>query len=178
MRGIETWTLLVMFFAAYPTVAQSNMTMPTMVGHTHVPPNVIDGAVTPEKIPDLPAYRLYLLAISKPAKATNRRVAVTHSHTVMVGLEEADRQALVRVADEFRYEYHNLIDTYNQMATEAWKKGQRTDIHIFLSQRDALVQATMANLKSSLTEKGWTRLDSHVQNEKKHMQISVSEVGQ
>jgi len=156
-----------------------------MPAHHHEAEKMIDGAVNPEKIPDVVAYRFYLLTIAKSpnVNATDSNAAANEtvrlaSHRNMIGLQTSDLQNLAIMADNFGYQYHHLISSYNQVATENWKKGERTDIRPLLLQRDELVQSTVKLLKNSLTADGWSRLNAHVQGEKIHMKISAQEAGQ
>ncbi len=172
MRCIATLTFLAVLSGVCPANAQSNMP-----AH-HAPVRVIDGAVNPELIPDLTAYRLYLLTISKPPNPTDEQTKRTDADTRKAGLQEPDRLSLVAIADDFNYQYHNMVKAYNDAATAAWKQGQRSDLPAFRRQRDQLVQSTIDRLNHTLTPGGWSTFNTYVQAEKRRMKIAAPEVGQ
>jgi len=144
--------------------------------HHQVVGTTIDGAEHPELVPDLTAYRLYLLTVSEPSSPTDQQKNRQEARLKQIGMKEHDRLALISLLASFHDRYHALIDSYNKAATEAWAHQQRTDPGALKVDRDALVQSTHDAIKRTLSEDGWTRLDTFVQGEKKHMKISVPEV--
>jgi hypothetical protein len=173
MRSIITLSVLAFLSALNPAEAQN-----ASVVHQHIPAKMIDGAMHPELIPDLAAYRLYLVMVSKPPNLTDVQKRKQEAQLGKINLQEPDKQALLAVLADFNYEYRNLIQTYNELATAAWAHGERSDINPFRQQRDQLVQSTHDALKTKLTAAGWGRLDAFVLSEKKHMKISAQEAGQ
>jgi len=154
-------------------VAQNAQTV-----HDHTvttPDNVIDGSQHPELIPDADAYRLYFVAISEMPNPTDEQKARQIAHLKKIELQDSDLQSTIIALEEFRVQYTNLIAQYNESAEAAQKAGVKPDIDTFLLQRDALVQATHERVKSVLTPDGLTRLDAHVQREKRGMKVAVKE---
>lgn len=150
--------------------AQSNITI-----HNHVPEQTIDGATHPEQIPDVIAYRLVLLGLSGPANPTDAQTKRHMAQFHAIGMTAGDSAILMAALSRFRAGYRSMIETYNETARAANASGQRADINSFLLERDQFVQSAHDQLKSALSSDGWTRLDAYVQNNKKHMKISVAE---
>ncbi len=144
--------------------------------HHHAQASVIDGATHPELIPDLTAYRLYFVTVSKPPDATNDETKHQAAQLAKIGLKEADRKTLIVILSTFNAQYRSLVKAYNEEATAA--NGEGADIGSFQLQRDQIVQSTHDTLKARLSAGGWALLDSHVQGEKKNMTLGVKEAGQ
>lgn len=150
--------------------AQSTITI-----HNHVPEQMIDGAAHPEQIPDVIAYRLVLLGLSSPVNPTDAQTKGHMAQFHAIGMTAGDSAILMSALSRFRAGYRSMIETYNETARAANARGQRADISSFLLERDQFVQSAHDQLKSALSSDGWTRLDAYVQNNKKHMKISVDE---
>jgi hypothetical protein len=136
---------------------------------------MIEGKDHPERIPDLTAYRLYLITLAKPSTATEAEKRGQAAHLRRMGLSDPDNQALVTVMASFRERYMKLIEDFNKQAEAANAKGQNIDHVQLLRDRDTLVQTTRDTLKSVLTPDGFGRMDSHIRAEKRAMTITVEE---
>jgi|SRR5579884_219899 len=143
--------------------------------HQHSPANVIDGALHPEQIPDLSAYRLYFLMLAEPINPTDEQRKRQDARIARIGLSDADRQVLITILAGFKADYQNTVRSFNEAATSAWKKGERTDVKPLLLRRDQLVQAIHDQLKSQLSPQGVALLEAHIQSQKKFMKVSVEE---
>jgi hypothetical protein len=143
--------------------------------HKHTAPHIVDGAVHPELIPDSVAYRLYFLVVSEkpnpPAEAQRRQLA----HLRMLRLDNEDLQILITELEDFKVHYTQMIDRYNAEAAAALANGSQTDQETFLAQRDSLVDATRERLRNRLSPDGLKRVDMYVQNEKRHMSLTMEE---
>jgi hypothetical protein len=173
MRALANLIFVAAILYGCLAAAQSAESAPA--AHQHTQPNVIDGAVHPEMIPDSTAYRLYLVMVSRPVSPTDPQKKRREAQLGKIGLQDADRKALDVILGNFHSEYQNLIQTFNQKATAAWARGERPDTESLRLQRDQLVQSTHDALNATLTAKGKEILDTHVQNEKKHMKIPAKE---
>lgn len=171
MRCISALTLL-----AILPVVQSAGSQDTTPPHHHDSAAVIDGADHPELISDLTAYRLYLLASSEPASPGDEQVKRQAARLNEIGLADADRQVLIAISAKFNSDYQSLINKYNQAATAAWDRQERTDVKPLLADRDNLVLSTRDAIRVALTPDGWARFDAHVQGEKIRMKISAQGV--
>jgi hypothetical protein len=173
MRYAIAFTALAFLPASINLTAQDT---PPDHQHHQVAGTTIDGAEHPELIPDLTAYRLYLLAVSEPPSPTEGQRLRQEARLKKVGMKDFDRLALINILASFNLQYHSLIDSYNKAATEAWTHQQRTDPGPLRFELDSLVQSTHDAIRGTLSDDSWTRLDAHVQGEKKRMKISAPEV--
>ena len=129
---------------------------------------IIDGSKNPELIPDLVAYRLYLVTVGELPTAKTEDMERQKAHLAKVGLNAEDTAAVVKTANDFKKQYRALIDDYN-----AHLDAQRIDavaFRVFMLKRDALVASAMSSLRNNLTHEGFTGFDKHIQAEKSHMQ--------
>jgi hypothetical protein len=143
--------------------------------HNHGPDNFIDGSVHPELIPDSAAYRLYFLSVSEMPNPSEEEKARQTSHLLKIQLHDDDLHPLVGALEDFKQQYNALIERYNREAAVIDASGGTPNIMSFLIQRDALVQSTRNALKQTLSAEGMTKLDAHIQNEKRHMKIGAKE---
>ena len=173
MRHVAVTLLSAIFWLGSALQAQ-NADLP----HLHPQSKMIDGAVHPELIPDIAAYRLYLLAVARSATPTEQERRHQAAQLGVIGLSEADGQTAISILATFKDQYQSLINVYNQQAKAAWTKGERPDIAAFLLQRDQIVQLAHDALKVRLSSVGWSQLDAHVMGEKKRMKISAKEESQ
>ena len=163
-------------FCAFCTGASAQQSdVPVIPLHAHTQSGMIDGFNHPELIPDISAYRLYLLAVSRSASPTDDERKSQAAMLRPVHLSDQDNQALIAVLVSFRERYMRLIQDFNKRAESAQVKGQYLDQAPLLRDRDTLVQSTHDTLKSVLTPVGWSHLDNHVQNEKRMMKIPIVE---
>lgn len=156
---------------SYAHSQQANPQSPTMVmdHNSAALNNVIDGAEHPELIPDLTAYRLWLLAVSadvqdKPDKSETARKA----HLRAAHIADADISTADAILVQFRSDYSRLVANYN--ASRA--AGQQPSLDFFVTQRDLLVQQTAGSLQSKLGSDSFSNLQGHMQAEKAHMKIA------
>jgi hypothetical protein len=140
--------------------------------HQHVTPNVIDGAVHPELIPDSIAYRLYLVAVSTGANPTKAEQERQHVHLMKTGLDDIDERMLVILLADFRAKYDALVAEYNASARAAFAQNETTDVHILLNKLDALVQSTRDTISVRLSSQGAAHFHSFVLSEKKNMKVT------
>lgn len=135
-------------------------------------PGLIDGSKNPELIPDSTAYRLFLLTVAVPLDAPPAELKRQHALLRWSGLDENDVQPAVEILSDFRSQYDELVNQYNESAAQADKAGGAPDLQTFLYQRDALVKYTRERLKLNLTPTGMASLDAHVQQEKQGMKVA------
>lgn len=145
------------------------------VSHQHAttPGNMIDGAKNPELIPDLTAWRLWLLSVTAndndgtPAHATERHHALLRS--VGIGNDE------LVLADEalahFRADYQALIDNYNKQVGAGENPSQAQ----LRAQRDALIQATQTSLLGALSPHTVGVLKVAISHEKRNMKVTLED---
>jgi hypothetical protein len=105
---------LAVLFVLACAVATSAQNSPP---HQHGASTIIDGAVSPNLIPDSVAYRLYLYAVSTGRSPAQVDQQSQHAHLMRTGLSEADRQVFVGILSDFRTQYDALEAAYNALAS-------------------------------------------------------------
>jgi len=146
----------------------------SQVDHQHLMPQtvVIDGRDHPDQIPDATAYRLFFVSVSIPQNATTSQKAHQAEQLSRLHMADGDRQVLLKTLADFQQKYADLINNYNSSVTIALARGIEPDSDGMLREREALVQATIDELKSSLTSNGLISFVSFIQSEKSHMKIA------
>jgi hypothetical protein len=140
--------------------------------HQHAAPNIIDGAVHPELIPDSVAYRLYLVAVSTHQNAAEAEQIRQRAHLVKTGLVDTDQQVFTSILSDFRTKYDALVAEYNQSAKAALARNETADIHTLLKKLDDLIQSTRDTINVRLSARGAARLHAFVVSEKKNMKMT------
>jgi hypothetical protein len=145
--------------------------------HDHQAAQIIDGAFHPQLIPDNIAYRLYFVAVATMPNDSTEAKTRQSANLRMIGFEDSDPdlQVLVRELEKFKTRYTEMITRYNAEATTATEAGIQPDQRAFLAQRDSLVATTRRALKRQLSPEGLKRLDFSVQEEKRHMKLTIEE---
>jgi hypothetical protein len=159
--------LVTMSLSAQSLQAHGPHDMSTM----QAPNEVIDGAKTPELIPDETAYRMFLVVASEPLDASPQRKARQRAVLGPMQLSDKEYSAAVEVLAKFKAQYNAMIEHYNKSVEEANAAGRSTDIASFRAQLDALVQATRQGLAAKLAPDTMTRFHAHVQGEKRFMKV-------
>lgn len=136
-----------------------------------MPPGTIDGAKNPELIPDVVAYRLFFVAVATPPGPTADQQRRQTAKLARIGLTQADSQILISTLTTFYTQYPDFIKRENAAADQARAAGLPIDVKASGARRDALVQSTLAGLKSALTPTGVEALEAHVQQEKAGIKI-------
>lgn len=162
--------IFTVFAFAIGTWAQS----PPQHQHNVATPNLIDGAVHPELIPDAVAYRLYLFNLSTGPAANTDQAEQTRQRAQLMstGLVETDQQLLIGILSDFRSKYDALIAEYNQSAKAALARNETTDVHTLLKKLDDLVQSTRDTISVRLSAEGAAKLHAFVVSEKKNMKMT------
>lgn len=137
--------------------------------HMTATADIIDGAKTPNLIPDVTAWRLWLIAVtaedsSKPQLSEQRQ----RSFLKKAGIGDTEMPVALEVLAQFKTDYPALIANYNQHPSDS-------ALPAFLVQRDALVQSVQAALTGKLDVFTAARLEQHIQAEKAHMKVAKEE---
>lgn len=147
--------------------------------HQHPNATVVDGARNPELIPDSTAYRLWLVAVSLPPNSSEQQRTFQRARLNKLELtSEIDSLQLLPILTDFKTQYLNMIALYNEAARATLAQGGIPDQKLFLQQRDDLVSATRAAITQRLTPEGAASIDAHVREQKSHMHLQMTGVGQ
>jgi hypothetical protein len=132
---------------------------------------MVDGGTSPELISDATAYRLYLLTVSVPANSTEEDRSTQAAHLNKTGLKDKDLQSFLTILAEFRSEFEAWKDRFDGAARA---QGPQFDPKPFLQQREDIVHATRIMIGKSLSAEGVSRLNSHIQAEKRFMKVAAN----
>lgn len=119
---------------------------------------VIDGALNPYQIPDTTAYRLYFFVLTNEAQGANLG---------MLNLSPADKEAAIRILNDFRIEDARIRETHNSLAAS----GKANPV-AFQQERDTLIDDTRTKLRETLSVEGMFVLDSAIQLNKSKVRIT------
>ena len=122
----------------------------------------VDGAVTPELIPDAAAYSLFLSTAAEPLGATAEQTRRQRAKLGRAQLSEPDLLAMAPILATFQQQQQVLEQSFRAGASPV------ADVD---SLRAQLVANTRAALKSAITPDGLARLDALIQMEKRRMAI-------
>jgi len=124
-----------------------------------IPEGMIDGSVHPEKIPDLTAYRLFLVEVS-PRDNWSPGDDERHAAQVQrIPLSDADRITLEQAIANFHMRYHGFLE---------WYKSRPVDEDA-LATRDTITQDAITYLQDYMSPAGFRRLDAFIQRQKTRM---------
>jgi hypothetical protein len=169
-------TLAIVFFYCAVALAQLPKDKLDGMSSTHMHSNfandMIDGAQHPELIPDVVAYRLFLLGISEPPNAPEERKPRQLAFLRSAGLDEKDIKEAIPILAGFKQEYKQMIDQYNHSVLEANAKHSSPDLEGLIVRRDELVRSTRDALKRTISTAGMAQFDEHVQLQKRNIKIS------
>jgi hypothetical protein len=147
-------------------------TSPPQHQHNVAAPNLIDGAVRPDLIPDSVAYRLYLVTVSTGRNPTESAQKDQRAKVAKTGLDDTDQHVLTDILSDFRTKYDDLVSEYNSAARAALARNESQDIRGLLKEIDKLVQSTRDAIDSRLSPRGSAKLHSFVMAEKKNMKVT------
>jgi len=140
--------------------------------HSNAANDMIDGAQHPELIPDVVAYRLFLLGISEPPNAPEERKPRQLAFLRSAGLDDNDINEAIPILSGFKQEYKQMIDQYNQSVLEANAQRRNPDFEGLIVRRDELVRSTRDALKRAISTAGMAQFDEYVQLQKRNIKIS------
>jgi hypothetical protein len=125
--------------------------------------DLIDGSVTPNKIPDTVAYRLFFIALSNPSPVQQEQIN-------SIGLGSSDANALTTLLTVFHSKYQAISDQFNSDVEQG-----SADLASFLIQRSKLVRDTRRAVAGQLSPVGAKLVDAFVQVEKGKMKTTETQ---
>lgn len=125
-----------------------------------VVPLVVDGAKTPQLVPDDLAYYHFILAVATPSNPSIEQVSRRTRELSHARLSQSDAAALVSALTGVSEELDRISIGRQQHNTTP----ERNDSLEVLKLREAQVlEAARARVQTSLTASGLARLESHIQ---------------
>jgi len=138
-------------------------------------PGVIDGAVSPQLIPDKVAYSLLFLSVAELANASPGQIARARAKIVKAHLDEADINAFLFTANEYvekvkalsaqAAEIHRRNPSLNSNNPE-WQRLLQLD-----KQKDQHLTSSIALLATRLSPLGMRKLQDYLQDAKRRMKM-------
>jgi hypothetical protein len=129
-----------------------------------LPPGYIDGTKAPQRIPDSTAFRLVFLSLRVPKSPTADDLKKQSSHFKHIGLSDIDKVTAQNIMTQF--------DTaYDDWQTQYIQTNSPVDVATATSEREAIVEETIASFMSQLSPAGATKLAQFVQAAKVRMVV-------
>src|SRR5215207_9400692 len=135
-------------------------------GRVANPPGVIDGAKTPDKIPDVVAYSLLFdLIAGRQTEAERNRI---RSYLRQIGLGDEDSDALIAAAEEYRVrdgalgERADAIKSRNHPNHLPLTAEEREQLKRLQKQHESVVREIVTSLPRRLSKEGLSRVRLHV----------------
>ncbi len=114
------------------------------VGQPAAPTGIIDGSVSPDLIPDIVAFRLFLSAVAGQSSTQDAKLQP-------IGLGSADTGALVQVLPNFATALRQALATRPQGSL------------------DGVAQVAVDSMRAEMSPEGFQRLQAYVRSQKKFM---------
>jgi hypothetical protein len=134
---------------------------------------IINGADTPEQIPDTKAYFHVMYLLGKFAQDPAN--SLPSSMLQRLGFSTQEIPQARRILINFTNQYDADQAEFNKIATANDAKGLRTDKVAFEAKTEKLVADTRAELASAVGTNSLLNLHAFVLSEKKHMRIGVTQ---
>ncbi|KAA6457922.1 hypothetical protein DYQ86_21390 [Acidobacteria bacterium AB60] len=129
-----------------------------------LPPGTIDGATTPQLIPDSTAFRLVFLSLRVPGSPSANDLKNQSSRLKHIGLSDEDAAAAKGIMSSFG-------TSYDAWQTKFGQPGSSIDVPTAKSEREAIVQETLGRVMKGLSPEGAAKLAEYVQAAKSRMVV-------
>ena len=150
--------------AALQSAAQTGHKHPSPIPHD-VPILLVDGAITPEQIPDDVAYSHFIRAAAISSKPTRAEVSRRDGFLALVGLTADDRRALVTSLAGVGDQLNRIARQKQQLAPDSLLSVQGLAPLVKLrAEEEAVLASARARLDLSLSFVGYEQLDRHIQH--------------
>ena len=123
------------------------------------PPLIVDGAKSPDSIPDDVAYHLFLTAIAPVAGESADMTKARDSFLRRAGLAIQDRQAVLAGLGNLRSELADLSGQRDRVGSDADAAAKHAALK---AAEDERVRVARDRLEEVLSAEGRARLDEHV----------------
>jgi len=148
-----TW-ILAMMLIGIPLYAQ----------RPDLPPGTIDGAKSPELIPDSTAFRLVFLSLRAPTSPNATDLKKQSSLLKHIGFSDDDAVAAKNIINDFGTAYDDWQRKFRQTSSSI-------DVPNARSERETIVQETLGRVMKQLSPVGAAQLAQYVQAAKARMVV-------
>lgn len=138
--------------------------MPLYAQRPDLPPGTIDGAKTPELIPDSTAFRLVFLSLRAPESPSATDLKKQSSRLRHIGFSDDDALAAKNIISDFGTAYDDWQRKFSQT-------NSSLDVSNARSERETIVQETLGRIMKELSPVGAARLAQYVQAAKARMVV-------
>jgi hypothetical protein len=139
------------------------------------PPGTIDGAKTPELIPDETAWRMVFLGIAEPEAATEEQKARAQAKIASIGLNKQDAEAFLYMLSQFQTRLDGLtaqmVEIQNRSPMMHPLSTDAEQMRELLEQTYQLYADTTAALPAKLSPEGLEKLQAYMQETKRTTKI-------
>jgi len=145
----------------------SGVAVASQAQHVHSAPDLpvlVDGAKTPDRIPDELAYAHFLTAVvveeNAPEEARNRQAALL----LPLALEAGERELLGTMLGRLKLRLNETEASLRDAAGATQDPQTSRRIAAILEQRKQVIAAAVAEIRRSFSPAVVDRLDRHIQN--------------
>lgn len=132
------------------------------------PPGTIDGAKTPDLIPDAKAYEIFLLSVAIPPISSEFEKSSAKSKFKRAELEDSDTEAVMKILDVFYSKWQHIVMEEKQLRE---KNATDKEFNLLQEKANKLMEATRLQFASQLSQKGNENLHSHIIGLKQKIKI-------
>lgn len=145
----------------------SGVAVASQAQHVHSAPDLpvlVDGAKTPDRIPDELAYAHFLAAVAveedAPEEARKRQAALL----LPLALEASERQTFGRILAGLKLRLNETEAGLQEAARDAQDAQAPARIAALLDQRKQVMSAAVAEIRRSLSPEAVERLERHIRS--------------
>jgi hypothetical protein len=109
--------------------------------HSMMTEDTIDGAMHPEMVHEVTAYRLFLFMVGEEQEPTLERWNQQQAILSPIGLTDSEKDLVISLADQFKHDFMQQIAQYSVAVNIANKNHVAPDLQGFKRRRDALVES-------------------------------------
>jgi hypothetical protein len=128
--------------------------------HTTSLPVAVDGAISPERIPDRLAYRHFVMSVALADDATTEEVAARDAALDHVGLSDDQRGMLISVLRGVGDELNGVAEGRRSVAAALQSSGPSLDV--LRRQQDEILDNARLQLRSILNADSVAAIDTHI----------------
>ena len=140
-------------------------------------PIAADGAKNPELISDDLAYRHFIMAVAISERATERQIARRNAMLSLIGLENADRLAMLKSVATVRASLDRITESRRRIPVKDMiSVSVRASLAALKTEEDGIFRDARNRMAFSLSHDGSQRLDQHIQSRVKRRIVIYGEM--